>query len=253
VAGRRSGAEPIRRRRRSVRGRPAPWNRRRRAGACRGPSSGDWRRVVRRAAAQRGAVPDDSHRRRLLDHTRPSRIDRSTHRDRDRRRRGRGHDRPERRRRVGRALRPPRHSPDRRSARVCGPALATPCKVGESATASLRRAAADDDGACASSAQRRSPGRGAAATGDPRPRCAAREGALQDRHHGASYASAETANASRRERRSSANQTTLDAACEADLGALAHRQAVRSDACVRPGSLSSRARAACFGAGRRRT
>jgi hypothetical protein len=197
VASRRAGAEAIPRRRRSVCGRAAPRNRRRGAGRCRGPGSGDRRRVLRRPAARRRAVPDDSYRRRLLDHARPSRIDRSAHRDRDRRGRGRGHDRPERRGGVGGALRSPRHSPDRRSARLCGSALATPCEVCGSATASLGRAAAGDAGACASSAQRESPGRRrAAAIGASFPQCTARAGAPENRRRGASDASADTVNAS---------------------------------------------------------
>ena len=250
MAGRRSSAAPVRRRRRSVRGWPAPGNRRRCAGGCRGQGSGSGRRVLRRAAAGRGAVPDDSHRRRLLDHARPPRIDRGSHRDCDRRRRGRGHGRPERRRRVGRAVRPPRHSPDRRSARVRRPALAAPC-ADRSASASVGGAAAASECACASAAQCGSPGREAAAIGDSCPRCAAQEGACANACGGAAPADAQTGNTSRRDTRPHANCTALDAARTADLGPLALRQAPRREASVCSSSRRSRAPAACSGDGPR--
>ena len=123
MARRRLGAPPVRRRRRSVRGRPAPWDRHRRCRRRRRRGSRDGRRLVCRAASARRALPDDSHARRLLDHARPSRIDRHADRDCDRGRRDRRHDRPQRRPRMGRAVRPPRDPADRRTARLRRPAV----------------------------------------------------------------------------------------------------------------------------------
>ena len=118
VARRRTGPAVVRGRRRSLCGRPASRGRHRRQRGRRAPSSGGRRRLLHRAAAARGSLPHDSHARRLLDHARARRLDRRDYGNSGRGRRRRGHDRPERRGRVGRAVRPPGRAPDRRSERL---------------------------------------------------------------------------------------------------------------------------------------
>ena len=130
LARRRTGHAAVRVRGRPVRRRPASRHRHRRHGGRRPPLSRNRRRLLHRTAAARGALPDGSDSGRLLDHARASRFDRRDHRNRDRGRRRRGYDRPERRSRVERAVRPPRRSPDRGSERLPGPAVAAPGATG---------------------------------------------------------------------------------------------------------------------------
>jgi hypothetical protein len=126
VAGRRSGAAPVRGGRRSLRGWAAQGHRRRRSHGHRRPGFRDRRRRLRGAVAARRAVPDDSHRGRVLGDARPSGVDRGSGRDRGRRRRSRGDGRPERRARRPRAVRSPRHSPDCGAERIRGSPFAAP-------------------------------------------------------------------------------------------------------------------------------
>jgi hypothetical protein len=142
VAHRGTGLAAVRGRRRPLRGRPASRDRHRGRGWRRAPRSRSRRRLLHRAVAARGALHHDSHSGRLLDHARAPRLDRRAHGDGGRGRRGRGHDRPERRGRVGRALRPPRRSPDRGSERLRRPAVTSARATGEPVSAAPGGAAA---------------------------------------------------------------------------------------------------------------
>ena len=117
VAGRRAGAEAVRLRRRSVRGRPASRDRHRRSDGLRRPFRRERGRRVRRTTAATGPVPDGPNRGRLVGHARPPRLDRGARRDSGRRGRRRRHDRPERRARRDGAVRlsghPPHGGPER--------------------------------------------------------------------------------------------------------------------------------------------
>lgn len=136
LAGRGAGAQAVRRRGRSVCRRPAPRHRHRRSDGSRGAGSGHGGCLLRGHGPARGTLPDDPHRRRVLDHPGPPGIDRLAGRNGGRRKRGRGDDRPERRARGHRAVRPPRHSADRRSELVPRPALAAPGPPGAAAASS---------------------------------------------------------------------------------------------------------------------
>jgi hypothetical protein len=142
VARRGTGLAAVRGRRRPLRGRPASRNRHRGCGGRRAPRSRSRRRLLHRAVAARGALHHDSHSGWLLDHARAPRLDRRAHGDGGRGERRRGHDRPERRGRVGRAVRPPRRSPDRGSERLRRPAVTSARSTGEPASAAPGRAAA---------------------------------------------------------------------------------------------------------------
>ena len=126
VAGGRSRTAPVRGRRRSLRRRAAQGHRRRRSDGHRCPGSRDRRRRLRGAVAARRAVPDDSHRGRVLGDARPPGVDRRSGRDRGRRRRGRGDGRRERRSRRPRTVRSPRHSPNGGAERIRGSPFAAP-------------------------------------------------------------------------------------------------------------------------------
>jgi hypothetical protein len=112
VASRRASAETVRVGRRSVRGRPASRHRCRRSDGLRRPVGGGRGRLLHGANAAAGDLPDHSNRGRLVGHARPPRFDRGASRNAGRRRRRRRHDRPERRARGDRAVRPPRRPSD---------------------------------------------------------------------------------------------------------------------------------------------
>ena len=104
---------PVRLRTRSVRSGPASRDRRRgRRGQPR-PRAGGRCGLLRRHAPDERQDGHDPDGRRVLGHAAPPRVDRGAEGRRRRRGRRRGRDRPERRRRGGRAVRPSRHPPDR--------------------------------------------------------------------------------------------------------------------------------------------
>jgi len=122
LARRRTGAAAVRRRKRSVRGRPAPRHRHRRPDGDGRALRGERDRVVCGAVAASRALPHRADRRRLLRHARPPGVDRGHERNPGLRgRRGRD-DRAERRRRRRRALRLPRDQAHGRPQRVPRPA-----------------------------------------------------------------------------------------------------------------------------------
>ena len=110
---------------RSVRGRPASRHRHRRPIRVGRALRGERDRVVRRAIAASGPVPDRPHRGWLLGHARPSRIDRCDHGHAGLRGRHRRHDRADRRRRRHRAVRVSRHPAHCRPERIPRPAHAS--------------------------------------------------------------------------------------------------------------------------------
>jgi hypothetical protein len=164
VARRGTGPAAVHGRWRSLRGRPASRGRHRRHRWRRPARSRVRRRVLHRAAAARGSLRDDSHAGRALDHARARRLHRRDHGHSRRGGRRRGHDRPERRGRVGRAVRPPRRSPDRRSERLYRSADALAGAAGERASAAPGGAAARRAGSACSTA-----GSGGAASGSADP------------------------------------------------------------------------------------
>ncbi len=153
LAGRRPGAAAVRRPRRPLHRRPAPRNRHRRSFRDGRAGARERRRLFRGAGSPAGPLPDDSHCGRVLGHARPPRLDRSSASDDARRRGGRGHDRPERRPRRARTVRPPRHPADRRPERVPRSAHAASRASGGARAAAGEPASASDRasslGACA--------------------------------------------------------------------------------------------------------
>jgi hypothetical protein len=247
MARRRTGPAAFRRRGGPLHRRPTPRNRRRGAGRRRCSRARNRHRLLRRAASARGLVSDDSHGRRLLDHARPPGIDRRRDGNGDRRGRGRRHDRPERRRRVGGALRPSRHSPDRRAARVSGSALAAPRAHARSASASASASvggAAAGDCARGPAASRGSPCRSAMANHDSRPEPVARSRASATRRRRLALRSAGAWNAPGRCCSARANCTTRDATRAADLRALGNRRSRDTGASARRLYASRPSRAA---------
>jgi hypothetical protein len=111
VAGRRRRPSPVHARRRCLRRRAAPGDRRRGTRGVRRPSSRSGRRDIRRLAADLRARRHDPHGRRLLGHARSSRCDRRIEGRQRRRRRRRRDDGDERHARAARPERSPRHSP----------------------------------------------------------------------------------------------------------------------------------------------
>ena len=111
LAGRRAGAEAVRVRRRSLFGRPAPRDRHRLSDGLGRPVRRERDRLLRGANATPGALPDRSDCGRLVGDARPPRLDRRARRDGGRRGGRRRRDRPERRARGARVVRPPGHPP----------------------------------------------------------------------------------------------------------------------------------------------
>jgi hypothetical protein len=127
LARQRSGTPEIRPRRRSVRRGPAPRNRHRRWGRRARPCARVRPRLVRRHRASKRQSRDDPDVRRVLRDPDASRFDeRSARRDRGRGR-GRRHDRPDRRGRARRPIRPPWHQALRGSERLHRSAVVPPC------------------------------------------------------------------------------------------------------------------------------
>jgi hypothetical protein len=127
LARQRSDTPEIRPRRRSVRRGPAPGNRHRRWGRRARPCARVRHRLVRRHRASKRQSRDDPDGGRVLRHLDAPRFDeRSARRDRGRGR-GRRHDRPDRRGRARRPIRPPWHQALRGSERLHRSASVPPC------------------------------------------------------------------------------------------------------------------------------
>ena len=202
-------------------------------------------------------MPDHSHGRRVLDHARPSRLDRRANGHGDRGGRGRRHDRPERRGRVGGTVRAPRHPPDRRSARVRRSALAASSAVVRPASNSAGGAAADGDGARGSTASHGSSCGETSPFCDSRSRCAARAPASPNGGRRLERAGSGDAGSATGGSRTVRAKRATHPGRRGDPGALGHRHVLRVEGGVdtsssrcSPGPLGGSRDCCCSGRGR---